>query len=368
MQNARRPRSVAQRLALAAVLVLGTGVAGCGNDDAEGTADDQTAAKSGVEVALLTTGTADDGSWGQANAEGVRAYGAKVGAAKVEIGDNLDAPDQYLEQGRAYAQAGFDVIILAHAAMAKVTQELAAQYPDVKFGQVAVGLDPLAPNTASQTPAFEQVTFLAGVEAALMTRTGKLGVIGGFDFPALTSQMEGFALGARYANPKVQIQRTYINSFIDAGKAKAAAQAQQSRGVDIIFSATDQATQGIFQAAQGGGALRYVIAQYLDKCRQAPDVVLGSVLFNLRRASGEFVEMAANDAWKSENVTLELADGMKLQPCRGTASHVPADVTSKLAETEKLITSGELTVPGTADLSKPGDADKVDVQRLTGAS
>ena len=216
--------------------------------------------------------------------------GEKYGA-EVTIAANLEEPSQYQQQGLALAQAGYDVIINANAAMGAVTEELAAKFPEVKFGQVAVGIEGPPENVASNTPQLPVATFQAGVLAALMSESGTLGAIGGYEFPALTSEMEGFALGARYINPKVKILRTYINTWTDAGKAKAAAQAQVSQGADIIFSATDQATQGMYQVAESGGGLKYVIPQYLDKAEQAPNVVLTSAVYNLQGAAGSFIEM-----------------------------------------------------------------------------
>ena len=251
----------------------------------------------GFKVAVLTPGTSNDGSWGEAVSEGAEETAEKYGA-DVQIAANLEEPAQYQQQGLALAQAGYNVVINANAAMGSVTEELAKKFPDTKFGQVAVGIDPLPENVATNTPLLPDATFQAGVLAGLTSKSGTVGTIGGFEFPALTSEMEGFALGARYANPKIKVLRTYINTWTDAGKAKAAAQAQASQGADVIFSATDQATQGIYQLAESGGTLKYVIPQYLDKSSQAPNVVLTSAVYNLQGSVGSFIEMYANEDWR----------------------------------------------------------------------
>lgn len=317
----------------------------------------------GFKVGVLTPGTENDGSWGQAVSEGAKEAAEKYGA-EVTIAANLEEPSQYQQQGLALAQSGYDVIINANAAMGAVTEELAAKFPEVKFGQVAVGLEPLPENAATNTPQLPIATFQAGVLAAEMSESGTLGAVGGYEFPALTSEMEGFALGARYANPKIKILRTYINTWTDAGKAKAAAQAQASQGADIIFSATDQATQGMYQLAESGGSLKYVIPQYLDKSEQAPNVVLTSAVYNLQGATGSFIEMFGNEEWKSENVVFGIKDGVGLAP--NPEIEIPAAAQKKLEEVEKNIASGKLKIPTIEELGANESAEKIDLKTLEG--
>jgi len=361
-------------MALLAIVVLVVG-AGCGDDDDDsggggdsggsGESSGGGEAKTGMKIALLTPGTGDDGSWGQAVSEGAKEYGEKYGAEQVEIAENLDTPDQYEQQATAFAQAGFDLVVLANGSVQQATQRSAQQYPDTLFGEIAVEEGALADNISAANGKWQNGTFLAGIVAAMMTETNKLATIGGFDFPALTAEMEGFVLGARYVNPDITFQRTYINSWTDTGKARAAAEAQQSRGADIIFSATDQATQGIFQLAQGGGTLKYVIPQYFNKCDQAPDVVLTSVLYNLQGIVGRFVEMAAEDTWKNEFVELGLDFGVgTLEYCEGTEGDIPDDVKKAVEDASKKITDGTLVVPGLDEIGTSGSADDIDPKSL----
>jgi basic membrane protein A and related proteins len=334
-------------------------------EEAEGEEEESSGGgkQEGFKVGVLTPGTENDGSWGQAISEGAKEAGEKYGA-EVTIAANLEEPSQYQQQGLALAQAGYNVIINANAAMGAVTEELAAKFPETKFGQVAVGIEGPPENVASNTPQLPVATFQAGVLAALMSESGTLGAIGGYEFPALTSEMEGFALGARYINPKVKILRTYINTWTDAGKAKAAAQAQVSQGADIIFSATDQATQGMYQLAESGSGLKYVIPQYLDKAEQAPNVVLTSAVYNLQGAAGSFIEMYGNEEWKPENVEFGIEDGVKL--AENPEIEIPAEAMKKLEEVEKDIASGKLKIPSIEELGENESAEGIDLKTLGG--
>jgi basic membrane protein A len=334
---------------------------------AEPTADTEGGAggekQEGFKVAVLTPGTADDGSWGQAVNEGAEEGAAKYGA-ELRYVANLEETSQYQQQGLALAQAGYNLIINAYGTVGTVTEELAKKFPEDKFGQLAIGIEPPLENAAAVLPDLPVATFQAGVLAGLMTKTDTVGTIGGFEFPGLTSEMEGFALGARWANPKVKILRTYINTWTDAGKAKAAAQAQASQGADIIFSATDQATQGMYQVAEAGSTLKYVIPQYLDKSDQAPNVVLTSVVYGIQAAVASFIEMYGNDEWNSENVEYGIEDGLGLAPNPAMESVIPKSVATKLEEVEADIAAEKLKIPSIEELGADESAEKIDLKSL----
>jgi basic membrane protein A len=369
----RASRILSAVIALVAAAVVAAGCGGSSDNSSSssgssgssgGAASSGSNGNTGFKAAVLTPGTDNDGSWGQAVSQGAR-DAAKKYNADVTIAQNLDTPAQYQQQGNAFAQAGFKVIINANASMGDVTTKLAEQYPDVHFGQIGLPLN-LKPNIATATPSFPEGSFLAGALAGLLTKTDKLGTIGGFDFPTLDSEMEGFALGARYVNPKATIYRTFINTWTDTGKAKAAAQAQISKGTDIIFSATDQATQGIYQLAQGGGQLKYVVPQYIDHSSQAPNVVLATAVYNLQGATGSFIDMYGKDDWKSSNAELGVQDGVGLAP--NPQIKVPADVQKKVDKIKSDIASGKLKIPSMTDLGKSGAADKIDISSLKSGS
>lgn len=339
------------------VLALALALSACGGSASSSSTG---GAKKSLRVAVLMPGTANDGSWGQAVATGAKAFGARYGA-KVTVAENLDDPTQYQQQANAFASAGYDLVIVANGAIGEVTAQLAKQYPNVKFGQIAASIPGLTPNVSTAVPQFQNGTFQAGVLAGLLTKTNKVGAIGGFQFPAVTAEMEAFLLGARWANPKVSVTRTYINSWTDTGKAKAAAQAQAAKGVDIIFSATDQASQGIFQLAQQGSTLKYVIPQYFDKNAQAPTVVLTSVLYNLQGITGSFIKMLAEGHWASQNAAPGLDQQVgELAPYHGLASAVPARVQATVAGVRQRIASGALKIPSLEVLGKPSSADQLD--------
>lgn len=316
-----------------------------------------------IRVALMTPGTANDGSWGQAVAEGTRAAVEAVGG-ELTISEDLNEASDYEQTGNAYGVEGYDLVINANASMTDVTNRLAAKYPDTKFGQIGL-MDAPQPNEQARLPLLWEGTFVAGYIAGMTTQTDVVGTIGGFEFPALTSEMEGFALGARYANPDVRVIRNYINTWTDSSIAGAATEAMKADGADIIFSATDQATQGIF-AVMGETPDHYVMAQYLDKASQAPEVVLLSVLFGLGEICADFVEQVAAGTWTADSKTLTFGDGISLALNPQLESVMGAETLAEAAAIEQQIASGELVIPGLDVLGVPGSGDEVDPASLGG--
>jgi basic membrane protein A and related proteins len=178
--------------------------------------------------------------------------------------------------------------------------------------------------------------------------------------------VEGFTLGARYAKPDIKVQQVYINSWTDVAAAKAAGAAQYADGVDIIFSATDSATQGLFAAAQEAGPGHYVIASYFDTHDQAPDVVLTSVLYNLQGVNKEMINKGIKGEITPTNYRFGLDFGVgELAPFYNLEDQVPAEAKEKTDTLVAEIKDGSLKVPDTSVLGKEGAGGKYDLSKLT---
>ena len=314
-----------------------------------------------IRVALMTPGTANDGSWGQAVSEGTRAAVEAIGG-ELTISEDLNDAADYEQVGNAFGVEGYDLVISANASMTDVTNRLSAKYKDTKWGQIGV-IDAPAENEQSRLPVFQEGTFIAGFLAGKTTKTNVLGAIGGFEFPVLTSEMEGFALGARYANPDVKIIRNYINTWTDSAIAGAASEAMKAEGADIIFSATDQATQGIF-AVMDETTDNYVMAQYLDKSSQSPSVVLLSVLYGLGEICAGFVDQVATNTWTAGSKTLTFGEGISIALNPGLESVMGSETLAEAAALEEKIASGALKIPGLDVLGVPNSGDQVDPTTL----
>ena len=364
-------RSLRGCITIAAVGALALGVAACGSSsssDAASTTGTAAAAATGYSVALLSPGSASDGSWSQATTEGVEAASSEFGATVDGTGENLLTPEEYTQQGTAFAKSGTSLVLMANGSVPQSVVKVAKDFPGTTVCGAAMTIPKadLPRNACTYDPEQQEGAFTAGYLAALTTTSGKLGVVAGFAFPALTRQVEGFVLGARYANPDIEVEQVYINSWTDVAAAKAAGAAQYADGVDIIFSATDSATQGLFAAAQEKGEGHYVIASYFDTHDQAPDVVLTSVLYNLQGVNKEMVRKGVKGEITPTNYTFGLDFGVgELAPFYNLDGVVPEDAKTKVATLVGQIKDGSLKVPDTTVLGVTGAGSTYDLSKLT---
>lgn len=364
-------RSLRGCIAIVAAGALALGVVACGDDDSSAGADTSgataAAAATDFSVALLSPGSASDGSWGQASTEGVDQAADEFGVTIDGKGENLLTPEEYTQQGTAFAKSGTDLVLMANGSVPQSVVKVATDFPDATVCGAAMTIAEadLPANACTYDPEQQEGAFTAGYLAALTSTSGKLGVVAGFAFPALTRQVEGFTLGARYAKPDIEVQQVFINSWTDVAAAKAAGAAQYADGVDIIFSATDSATQGLFAAAQEKGEGHYVIASYFDTHEQAPDVVLTSVLYNLQGVNKEMVSKGVKGEIEPTNYTFGLDFGVgELAPFYDLDSVVPADAKTKLDTLVAEIKDGSLKVPDTTVLGKTGAGAKYDISKI----
>src|SRR5713101_1484803 len=137
-------------------------------------------------------------------------------------------------------------------AQAPIMDDVAHDYPDLKFAIIDGVID--LPNVASLIFKEHEGSFLVGMIAARTTRTGKIGFVGGMEIPLIHKFETGYAEGAHYANPKIQVFENYVGvtdaAWNNPGKGKELAKAQIERGADIIFQAAGNSGLGVFDAAE----------------------------------------------------------------------------------------------------------------------
>ncbi|HLI14552.1 MAG TPA: BMP family protein [Acidimicrobiales bacterium] len=328
---------------LLAATGLGVGISMTASASSHGS--HKTTHKSTYRVAVLEPGTANDGSWGQAVDSGALAAGRATGA-KVTLVDALETPAQYQQQGASFASHGYNLVIIANGSDPQTVVALAHQFPHTFFCETAATIKVRPKNVCTNNLTYYDGDFLAGALAAMVSRTKVLGEIGGYSFPQLNWEMNGFSLGARYVDPRIKIKSTYVNTWTDVNVTRNAANAQIASGADVIFSATDQATQGIYAAAQTKGHT-YAISQYFDTHRQAPSVVLTSVLFNLQGSVGNLIRLGVAGKLRNVNYETTFNDGAgRLAPFYNLAPNpVTPAIQARLHKIEHLIATGKIVVP-----------------------
>lgn len=312
--------------------------AGCGG--APGASSGKGDASGKYKVALVLVGPISDGGWNASTYEGMQAMAKEL---DVEFAYSEAVP---LAEGQAtirdYASRGYQLIIANNYGYSDAAMKVAKDFPDVKFAVLTGRVS--APNLSSYDAGQREGTFLAGALAALMTKSGKIGVVGGVDMPSIIKAVEGFKAGARHINPSIQISTAYTGTFADVAKAKEAALAQISAGADIVAHVANQAGLGVLQAAKEKNV--FALGTGIDQHAVAPKNVLATALTDMTVLLRMVIQDAQSGSFGNQVLMPGLKEGVAgLTPFYELDSAVPAEVKQRLAELTEEIMSGKLVVP-----------------------
>jgi basic membrane protein A len=136
-------------------------------------------------------------------------------------------------------------------------EKVAKDFPKVEFAIIDSVVN--LPNVQSIVFKEHEGSFLVGMMAALASKTGKVGFIGGMDIPLIRKFQCGYEQGARFANPKVEVSANMTGTtpaaWRDPARGAELAKAQFARGVDVVFAAAGGTGTGVYQAAKDAGRL-----------------------------------------------------------------------------------------------------------------
>ena len=220
-------------------------VVGCSSKSAKN--DTKSDGKSGYKIGVVTgEGGAKDKSFNQANVEAIQAWAKANGAKDPVVIETKNQAD--LAANLQNAAKVSDIVSLAGFEFEKEITKTAEQYKDKKFMYVDSFVD--APNIASLIFKEQEAGYLAGYVAALQSKTGKVGFIGGTKIPPVERFGIGFVQGAKAAKKDIKIVYNYSGSFNDTNKGKTLAATMFDAGADVIFVAAGGTGSGSIKEAQ----------------------------------------------------------------------------------------------------------------------
>ena len=158
---------------------------------------------------------------------------------------------------RRMADKGANPIIGVGFAQGSTVEKVAKDFPKLQFAIIDSVVK--LPNVESVVFKEQEGSFLVGMMAALASKTGKVGFIGGMDIPLIRKFQCGYEQGARHANPKVTVLSAMSGStaaaWTDPARGAELTKTQIAQGVDVVFAAAGTTGLGIMQAAKDGGIL-----------------------------------------------------------------------------------------------------------------
>ncbi|MFE4450067.1 BMP family protein [Streptomyces sp. NPDC056796] len=223
-----------------------------GSSAADGGKDDGT-----LKVGVLFPGSlSDDGFMGSAYLGYQRAAEEHAGAVEFSKVEQVATADY--EKALVRFATTSDLVISIGGQTDADVRNVAARFPQVKFAEIGGPADgkPLA-NLSLYDPQQAEAAFLSGAASALLSKSGKVGFIGGAELPAIVNAAEEYGRGAAAADPAVKVLAPqYVGDFNDVAKAKQSALADFGAGADVLGQVLNLGHKGVAQAAgQRDGAL-----------------------------------------------------------------------------------------------------------------
>ncbi|RDJ22331.1 BMP family ABC transporter substrate-binding protein [Bosea caraganae] len=294
----------------------------------------------GKQIAALFAGKVDDGGFMQAGYDGLKLAEARLGATIAFTQGIAPKPEDLTEALRALAKAKPDLVIAHGGQNNAAAKAVAAEFPDIRFAVTQGNVT--GPNLASYEVLQEQSAFLAGMLAALTTKTGVVGHMSGIRVTPGLKGRAAYVHGVMHANPTVKVLTNFSGNQDDNPLSKKVAAAMIAEKADIIFTMLNAGRTGAVEACREGGAKQ--IGNVRDWTIVAPEIFVasafadsGQALFN---AAQDFVEERFA-VGQVRQIGLETPEAVRLT----MAGTVPANVKGRIETMAAEIAAGSFKVP-----------------------
>jgi len=292
---------------------------------------------------LYNLGGKFDKSFNEAAYNGAEAFKARTGIDYIEFDPTAEA--QREQALRKMVERGANIIVAVSFAQTSAVETVAAEYPDVKFTLIDGVVE--APNVQSIVFKEHEGSYLVGLLAALASKSGKVGFIGGMDIPLIRRFACGYEQGAKMGNPDTEV---FVNmtgntpaAWNDPTKGGELAQSQFDRGADVVFAAAGGTGVGVYQAAVDAGKL--AIGVDSNQNHLHPGSMLTSMVKRVDVAVDEAFTSAMDGTWQPGFKVLGLSeDGVGWALDDNNRALVTAEMEAAVEDAKAKIIAGDITV------------------------
>ena len=246
---------------------------------------------------------------------------------------------------RNMARRGSQVVVGIGFGQASGMERVAREFPNLKFAIVDAIVD--LPNVQSIVFKEHEGSFLVGMGAAMASKTGKIGFVGGMDIPLIRRFALGYEEGAKYVNAKIEIYRNMTGTtpaaWNDPTRGGELARSQFDRGADVIYAAAGATGLGVLQAAKDKG--RLAIGVDSNQNHIHPGSVLTSMIKRVDLAVYEAFKAAKDGTWKAGVRSLGVAeDGVGFSLDQHNRGLITAEMEKRLQQARADIVAGKIKV------------------------
>jgi basic membrane protein A len=342
------------------VIGVALAVAGCGGDD-PADAGKKDSGKAGPSVALaIDVGGLGDQSFND---------GAKRGLDRAIKEGLVDKDDTDLLEPNAtgsnrddnlvnLADQGYDLILAISFNFSPIVDEIHGDYPKSDFS-VVDGFAKEAPNVSNLNFKEQEGSFLVGAAAALKSKTGTIGFLGGQKGTGLIERFQaGYEAGAKQVNPDIKVLVNYIGdastAFNDPTKAEALSSKMYDAGADVIYHASGASGAGLFKAAAQAHKLAIGVDsdQSLTASPEQRKYILTSMLKRVDTAVYNAIKQTGEGKFEKGTQVFGLADdgvGYAVNQYNDSPRLLSKDIQAQLEKLRKQVVDGEIEVPSEPD-------------------
>jgi len=269
-------------------------------------------------------------------------------AAPMETAEFEPGHDADREVGlRRLAEHGFDIVIGVGFLFTESIRTVAPDFPNVAFVLVDGRIED-QPNVASLVFREEEGSFLVGALAAMATRTGTLGFVGGMDVALIHKFEAGYRAGASRIRPDVRVVAGYAGvrpeAFADPVRGKEIALSQIGQGADVIFHASGVTGLGVIEAARERGV--YAIGVDANQNGVAPGTMLTSMLKRVDVAVEKAILAAHRKEFRGGLLELGIAeDGVGYAVDEHNRHLLTPEMIARVDALADSIAAGQIQVP-----------------------
>jgi basic membrane protein A and related proteins len=291
-----------------------------------------------MRVALLTPGPVSDAGWNSLAYDGLQA----IRAEGADVDNQQAGGTQIRDAFRTYAQRGYNLIIGHGFEYNEPAVEAAQMFPSTVFVTSSGG------GTASNVAAFrfyiEDGFYLAGMMAALLSESGKVGSVAIAGIPSIDSSLTAFEAGAKAARPDVETRRVYFQTEGDVAAARQAAEELANAGYDFLIHQANAAAQGVFEACRTKGIKAF--GSNLNQNDNETGVVVASAHIDAVPAFKSVADEVRRGTFEGRIIAMGMTEGaiqFTINP--SFESQMPESIRTRLSEAAEGIRSGTVSVP-----------------------
>jgi basic membrane lipoprotein Med (substrate-binding protein (PBP1-ABC) superfamily) len=291
------------------------------------------------KAALLHPGPTTDAGWNALGYDGIQLVEKELGC-KVETVEE-GHPQKFEDNLADFARRGAKVVFAHGYEYQDPCLAVGKKFPETVF--VVSSGDKTAANECPIVLRLDESCYLAGILAAHVTKTKKIGAVGGMQIPPVKSGFEAFARGARKVDPKVEVvPAAYLGTWDDVQKGREQALALLAAGCDVIIHNADHAGLGVFSAAKDKGALAVGTNRNQNDV-EGGSVVVASAVLDVPKAMLDIARSVKEGRFAARPWVLDLKSGYSdLVLNEQLKDRIPEEARKEIADARAAILAGTL--------------------------